>query len=531
MRHPGRPRGAGVFLAQWLVLGFTAAFDGVAWFGLGEPLGGARAACFGLGMFAVLNAMQLAREHIDVLDHANLLNQQLARRVEALETKQHEVEALNQRLREQMSHRSKQLFSMLSQLGTRNEATPQLRLQAGELVAGRYRVMYELGAGGMGVVYAVLRQTDEMLLALKVTMQSDAWGLARLAREAEIATKVDHPNVVALIDVDIDPARGFLFVVMEHVDGPSLAEHKEGFGRDIDWALDVLSQVAQGLCALHSIGVVHRDLKPANVLLLTREDGGLQVKITDFGISRALDVKGTAIEDLRPDDSHVYMPVIQSASIDPGTRRLLDAQLRERASDAVLAQHDTTAVRTPNLRLTEGDARDDSTRPLRREEIRELELWEPSSPLTQAGCIVGTPVFMAPELALEPPLISPAADVFSFGVLAHQLLTGERPFAEPPVIMVAEGRALPSELDVDLERVPLGMREVIRSCLRLDPEGRPTAAHLAEVLGELTVIHQNLDDQARRLPLVSRAELEFDRARDPDAPRRRQHDTSPPEAA
>src|SRR5690606_2331419 len=81
VRHPDPPRGAGVFLAEWLVLGATSAFDGIAWLGLGEPLGGVRAACAGLGVFALLNSLRLAREHIDSMGTTDDLNQQLARRV------------------------------------------------------------------------------------------------------------------------------------------------------------------------------------------------------------------------------------------------------------------------------------------------------------------------------------------------------------------------------------------------------------------------------------------------------------------
>lgn len=531
VRRPERPRGSLVFLIEWLVLGLTAGVDGIAWFGLGEPLGGARAACLGLGVFAVLNSLRLTREHIHSLGKSTKLDRQLAQRVEALETKQREVQVLNQQLREQMSHRSRQLFSMLSQLSMRNNTTPQLRLEAGDLVAGRYRVMNELGAGGMGVVYTVLRQADEMRLALKVTVQSDAWGLARLAREAEIATKVDHPNVVALIDVDIDPQRGFLFMVMEHVDGPSLAEYKHGFGRDRSWALDVLQQVAGGLAALHAVGVVHRDLKPANVLLVVSHDGTLQVKITDFGISRTLNVDDMPPSELRAEDSDVHMPVMRSGALDPATRRLLDAQLRGQAAEDALAQHDYTNAQRSSPRATEGDPDDGSTRPLRIDEVQELELWEPSSPLTQAGCIIGTPVFMAPELALDPPLISPAADIFSFGVLAHQLITGQRPFAEPPVMMVANGRKLPPELDLDLEGIPIGLRATLRACLSLDPDARPGAARLVEVFRELAGTPvQGIDHPASRpFPLIALADLDVTRSRDSDAPRRRQHETSPPE--
>ncbi len=529
MRRPDRPRGAGLYLLSWVALGLTTSFDGAAWFGLGEPLGGIRAGGVGLGLFALLSSLRMALEHIHSLVVTEDLNGQLERRIEALETKQREVEDLNGRLRDQMSHRSRQLFAMLSQIPNK-AGTPQqqLHLEPGEVVNDRYRVMSELGAGGMGVVYAVLRQADEMRLALKVTVQGDAWGLARLAREAEIAMLVDHPNVVSVLDVDIDPRRGFLYMVMEHVDGPSLAEYKQGFGRDKDWALSVLQQLASGLASLHAAGVVHRDLKPANILLLTHDDGRLQVKLTDFGISRTLDAERGAPEHIDPEDSDIQIPVVPSGNLDPATRRLLDAELRGQAAEASLSQH---AQPSPSSPYPSSNVNDESTRELRVEEVKELELWEPSSPLTQAGCIVGTPVFMAPELALDPPLISAAADLFSFGVLAHQLLTGRRPFSQPPVLLVAEGHTLPPEFDLQLKQIPAGLRATLRACLSIDPDARPSAARLAEVLRELIDHRRNMKSSSspsRPFPRVKVGDHEVVE-RDPDAPLQREHETSPPE--
>ncbi|MEX1362127.1 MAG: hypothetical protein AB1Z98_03325, partial [Nannocystaceae bacterium] len=239
LRRP-RSRGSSTVLVGWLVLGLTSSFDGIAWLGLGEPLGGARVACLGLGAFAVLSSLRLTREHTRSLRTTDRLNHQLEHRIEALETQRSEVERLNEQLRSQMSHRSRQLFSMLSMVG--GPPGPATVLVPGDLVGSKYLITHQLGAGGMGVVYAVLRQADEMRLALKIAVHADAWGLARLAREAEIAIRVDHPNVVTVTEVDIDP-RGFLYLVMEHVDGPTLSEYQKGFGRDRLWALDVLQQV------------------------------------------------------------------------------------------------------------------------------------------------------------------------------------------------------------------------------------------------------------------------------------------------
>ncbi|MEM7159399.1 MAG: protein kinase [Myxococcota bacterium] len=520
------PRGSVNFLIEWCVLGAAIVLDSIPWLGLGEPLGGARAACLGLGTFALFNSLRLTREHIHSLGTTDRLNRQLERRVTALEAQRNEVERLHEQLRDQLGHRSRQLFSMLSMVGRDAEPTPVLN--PGDSVGGKYRVMHQLGKGGMGVVYAVLRQADEQRLALKIAVHADAWGLARLAREAEIATRVDHPNVVTVTDVDIDP-RGFLYMVMEHVDGSTLAEYKPGFGRDQRWAMDVLRQVAEGLAALHEEGVVHRDLKPGNILLLMRLDGELQVKITDFGISRTLDADMAG--PLDPQDSTVHMPIQPAPdTLEPAARRLLDAQIRGEAAEQAQAhvEQAQTSVDPPTVPgikppATPAELAEENTRPLRVDEVRNLELWERSSPITEAGTIIGTPVYMAPELAEDPPIISPAADIFSFGVLAHMLLTGARPFSEPPVMEVADGRPLPPRLDLDLSRIPEALHGIMRSCLSFKTDERPTAARLAMAFAE----------QRRALgeppATMARNELEATGEHTLDVPVRRRHERSPPE--
>ena len=102
---------------------------------------------------------------------------------------------------------------------------------------------------------------------------------ARFAREAEIGARVQHANLVSIVDVGV--SAGVPFLAMELVRGGSLEAQRSKFG-DVAWALPILRQIAEGLAALHDAGVVHRDLKPANVLLA---DGGI-AKISDFGISR-----------------------------------------------------------------------------------------------------------------------------------------------------------------------------------------------------------------------------------------------------
>ncbi|MYY87489.1 protein kinase, partial [Streptomyces sp. SID335] len=159
--------------------------------------------------------------------------------------------------------------------------------EAGRLLAGRYRVVAQLGRGGMGVVW---RAVDEVLhreVAVKeLRTYTDAAGpeLAdlrlRMQREARAAARVRHPGVVAVHDVtEVD---GRPLIVMELVDGPSLDDVLRDRGAlDPRQAADIGAKVMDALAAAHRVGVLHRDVKPGNILL---ETGG-RVVLTDFGIA------------------------------------------------------------------------------------------------------------------------------------------------------------------------------------------------------------------------------------------------------
>ncbi|MGK5632895.1 serine/threonine-protein kinase, partial [Streptomyces sp. URMC 123] len=161
------------------------------------------------------------------------------------------------------------------------------RNESGRLVAGRYRVVRQLGRGGMGVV---CRAVDEVLgreVALKeLRTFTDSSGpeLAdlrlRMRREARAAARVRHPGVIAVHDVAEDDGRPV--IVMELVDGPSLDDVLRERGvLDPREAAGIGAKVMDALAAAHRAGVLHRDVKPGNVLL---EHGG-RVVLTDFGIA------------------------------------------------------------------------------------------------------------------------------------------------------------------------------------------------------------------------------------------------------
>jgi eukaryotic-like serine/threonine-protein kinase len=149
------------------------------------------------------------------------------------------------------------------------------------LPAGRYRIEREIGHGGMAAVYLAHDEELDRPVAVKLLPQhlaDDDEFRARFVREARLAGRLSHPNVVRVYDAG--EVVGRPFIVMEYVPGSSLAEA----GRlPAERAVELVVQACTGLQHAHDAGVVHRDVKPAN--LLVREDGVL--KIVDFGIARA----------------------------------------------------------------------------------------------------------------------------------------------------------------------------------------------------------------------------------------------------
>lgn len=317
----------------------------------------------------------------------NMLAEEIQARVEAGE---HAAEEL----RRQVSERSRQLADALAAMA---DLVPQ-PIALDSTVDDRYRVVRQLGAGGMGAVYEVVRITDGRRLALKTLHgRVDRDTMARFAREAQIATELSHPNLVPVLDLGFSRT-GMMYLVMELIEGTTLEAERGRFG-DPAWALRILVQIATGLSAIHERGIIHRDLKPENVLLAR----GV-ARIADFGISC-----------LRFD-----------------------------------AQQAGAAARTVTLRT-------------------------PSPALTQDGMIFGTPAYLAPELATGGDA-KPSADVFSFGVMACEMLTGRMPFAEPPFVAIVRGHPIAHAASILTDGVTPGTREVLDRCLHFDPLVRPSAA-------------------------------------------------------
>jgi eukaryotic-like serine/threonine-protein kinase len=153
------------------------------------------------------------------------------------------------------------------------------------VIAGRYSLDREIGRGGMGAVWLGRDELLGRVVALKRLglPGADDVDLARAEREARLTARLDHPHVVSVFNLVADPDTDTRWLVMEYVDGQTLAETVRRRGRlTPEEAAPLLRQAADALVAAHSAGIVHRDVKPSNILV--DHDG--RVKLSDFGIAR-----------------------------------------------------------------------------------------------------------------------------------------------------------------------------------------------------------------------------------------------------
>jgi serine/threonine protein kinase len=180
---------------------------------------------------------------------------------------------------------------------------PGQSFQSEQLVAGRYKIVRFIGRGGMGEVY----EADDLELRERVALKTvrpeaalDRSAIEHFKREIQLARKVTHPNVCRIFDLGRHPAAsvagssaqesGITFLTMELLSGETLADKLKRAGRMKESeALPLVTQMASGLAAAHSAGIVHRDFKSGNVILVPPKDNQSQTRavITDFGLARS----------------------------------------------------------------------------------------------------------------------------------------------------------------------------------------------------------------------------------------------------
>ena len=161
------------------------------------------------------------------------------------------------------------------------------RLKIGDIIDGKYTIVEAFEPGGMGLVFKV-RSTEGKVRALKVCRETEDDDVRRFKREVRIMKKIKHPNVITVVDDNLDHDPPYFVMCLARA---SLASESAEYVDDEQRVLDALEQICKGLQAIHNSDVVHRDIKPANALVL--KDG--TIVVADLGLSKLNDRDSTIL--------------------------------------------------------------------------------------------------------------------------------------------------------------------------------------------------------------------------------------------
>jgi Tol biopolymer transport system component len=290
---------------------------------------------------------------------------------------------------------------------------------------GPYEVVGLIGTGGMGEVYKARDTRLDRTVALKVLVPGTAIDTEQRRRfrlEARAASALNHPHICTLHDVGSEG--GVDFLVLEYLDGQTLAQRLTKGPVPVAQAIEYATQIADALDRAHREGIVHRDLKPANVMLTKAG-----AKLLDLGLAK-LKTPAAGLADL-------------------------SSSLATRAS-----------------------------------------------PITTQGTILGTLAYMSPEQVQGRP-VDARSDVFSFGAVPYEMLTGQAAFpgSNAASVIAAILDREPPQADAVVPGVPPALGMILKACLEKDPEDRVQSAH--DLLLDLRRL-RDTSSQALVVPRVSR---------------------------
>ncbi|MCH7604066.1 MAG: serine/threonine protein kinase [Planctomycetes bacterium] len=263
---------------------------------------------------------------------------------------------------------------------------------------GPYTITREIGRGGMGVVYLARDSRLDREVAIKCLpdeLADDAERLARFEREAKLLASLNHPHIATIFG--IEEADGNQYIILEYVEGETLAERLQRGAIPVNEALPIAGQIAEAMEAAHEKGVIHRDLKPANIKFTA--DG--EVKVLDFGLAKAID------------------------------------------------EHISTSS-----------------------EIANSPTMAPQGSPTISGVILGTAGYLSPEQARGRP-VDKRADIFAFGCVLFEMLTGEKLFTGETVSdsLASTLKVEPTWAELPADTPPT-IHLLLRRCLAKDRKRR-----------------------------------------------------------
>ncbi len=344
-----------------------------------------------------------------------------------------------------------------------------------------YKIVEELGRGGMGIVYRVRRQNDGAELALKMILRGRGASFVELARfrvEVEALTCLDHPNIIKTHDVGVHEGCPYLAIdFAEHGSLGNVIAHKP---RQPMWAADLVRTLALAMQHAHDRGMLHRDLKPTNVLLMRDETP----VISDFGLVKFMNpIREVSDAFCTIAAASTFMDfILIQLSDELKFQYELDTDSYNEVDDLTRSLWKQCATRTGTL----GDeSRLQSVEMFSRSAHQQSTQKPPKlDALTQTGMVMGSPKYMAPEQAkghLES--IGPCTDIYALGVILYELLTGAPPFRSTHFAeLLAQINAYsPEPIRRIIPDLSSDIEAVCFKCLQKLPDQRYTSAQeLAE---------------------------------------------------